>query len=88
MYFEYNERKINQLSNVLAIIKGDAISGGQTFTIDEALVSSRVDEIPMGDAQNVIRYIDLQLAHNKVSPEIRDALIRLHSELALRQEGA
>lgn len=79
---------MHTISYTLAIIKSEAITGEQTLSIDDTLVSVSSDDIPMGDAENVIKYIDLQLAHNIVRPQIRNGLVRLHSELALRLKDA
>lgn len=79
---------MNDLSKALAEIKSDTITGSQTFFIDEVLACAGIDQIPIDDTSSVITYIDLQLAHNKVSQEIRDGLTILYSELLLRSSKA
>ena len=55
---------MHQLSQAIAALKSDTITGSQTLLIDQALASARADQIPVADAS--ITYINLQLAHNEV----------------------
>ncbi len=79
---------MDKLSKAIAAIKSDTITGSKTFSIDEALVCARADQIPMDDAPSVITYIDLQLAHNEVDQDTRHDLTRLYGELLLRSSKA
>lgn len=75
------------MSNVLraiAMVRSGSITGSQTVFIDDALSAASCEQIPNEDGPNVINYINLQLAHNPVSQEVRNRLARLHDELAHR----
>jgi len=79
---------MHQLSQAIAALKSDTITGSQTLLIDQALASARADQIPVADASSVITYINLQLAHNEVDLTTRHALVRLHDELVERASKA
>lgn len=79
---------MHQLSQAIAALKSDTITGGQTLLIDQALASARADLVPVADASSVITYINLQLAHNEVDLTTRNALVRLHDELVERASKA
>lgn len=72
---------MGSLHKALDLIRLAEITGDQTLLIDRALSESHCEDIPTEHVISVIRYIDLELAHNYVEKEIRQKLERLYNDL-------
>lgn len=75
---------MNDIQSVLMLIKGFDITCDQTVIIDETLSTAKCEDIPNDHLQEVANYIDLELAHNLVSEEVKVKLEHLYNELQLR----
>lgn len=72
------------LRTALNLLSETTISADQTVLIDDALCKAEAGDIPSAQVPDVLRYIDLQLAHNPVSEDTRQRLDLLHSSLQHR----
>lgn len=79
---------MNKLKQVVAIIKSGCISGQDTVFIDETLSNIIASSVSLEDANDILNYINLQLANNPVSPEVRLALEILYDSLQERRSGS
>ncbi len=78
---------MNKLKQVVAIIKSGYISEQDTVFIDETLSNTLASSVPLEDANDILNYIDMQLANNPVSPEVRRALEILYGSLQERRSS-
>ncbi len=76
---------MSSLHKALDLIRLAEITGDQTVLIDRALSESHREDIPPEHVISVIRYIDLELAHNYVEKEVRQKLERLYYYLQDRR---
>lgn len=75
------EISMSDLQKALSVIKNDTISSDQTMFVDVVLSRASATDIPYEESPAVLKYIDLELAHNPISPELRIQLLRLYAEL-------
>lgn len=72
---------MNDIQRVISILKSNNISGEETYFIDKVLSEKSHSLIPMEEADKVLNYINLQLAHNSVDIEVRRKLTLLYGSL-------
>ena len=76
---------MDSLFDALVKLRDHKIAGEQTAVIDQTLSLADANDISDNDLINVIDYIDAELLHNRVEPEIESRLIGLRAVLALRR---
>lgn len=74
-----------EISDALAKLRDQKITPEQTTAIDQALSLASADEISDSDLINVLDYINVELLHNRVQPDIEKSLINLHAALVARK---
>jgi hypothetical protein len=72
------------LASLFGASEGSTLSADETEGINIALAQMETSDVPESQAQNVKDYIDAQLLHNPVAPQVRHTLERLYERMQAR----